>query len=311
MTATEVPLVVPKPRLFSTYVVRRIKQNKNFLCLTTGQTGSGKSYAMLAWAEELSAMLGTPFDISHVHFSVKDFLEALVTNDKPRGTVFILDEAGIAANSRKFMSVTNQALHFVAQSVRSYNNPIVLFTLPHAGFLDSGCRKLMHCQMETIGIDFVSKKVRVKPFLIQVNQREGYALHKYLRVRNPDTMKLSALKRLSFPHPSPELARAYESKKQAYLEGLYAELLAGLNEGKGKKDKDTGAVVLTDRQDEVLNLFKSGLNVSGAAEQLGMTIPQASSTKKALERHGFRFKPVKKGAYTTSYTVLEPEGGYV
>lgn len=59
------------------YIKNRIKQNKNFMCLITGQTGSGKSWSGLKICE----LLNDDFNIQRVVFKGKDLMMLINSGD--------------------------------------------------------------------------------------------------------------------------------------------------------------------------------------------------------------------------------------
>jgi ABC-type dipeptide/oligopeptide/nickel transport system ATPase component len=301
----ELSVIDKKPRKMVQYILRKVERNNSMSILITGATGSGKSYSALSLLEEIDST----FNIDRVVFTTEDLLKLVTSGSVPRGGAILYDEVGIGGNSRRFMSQTNQALNYLFQSVRSYNNPVICLTTPHAGFVDSAVRKLMHAHFESLGVDSRLKKCRVKPLLQQVSQRDGTLYRKYLRVRTSDG-RLLPLKRMGFSLPSLALRTAYEAKKRAYQDVLYRQLLSTVRTD--SPDEDAGPkAVLSPRQDDLISCFRDGLNVTASAERMGTSIGNVSQMKKSLEKKGFLFKPVKKGVQTAYYEVIEPSGGFV
>ena len=124
---------------------RRIRNNKNCLVIFTGDTGSGKSYGALRFAEKLDP----EFNEKRIVFTPDKFLE-IIRHDKElhSGNVIIFDEAGVGMASREWYSIQNKILSYVLQTFR-FKNLIVIFTVPDFTYIDSQARKLFHFYFET------------------------------------------------------------------------------------------------------------------------------------------------------------------
>lgn len=280
---------------FLAYVQKRIKENKNFLCSITGQTGSGKSYSALRLGEQLDP----DFSIDRVAFNPREFMRILESGRLKSGSVVVFDEAGVGMSHREWQSIGNRLINFVLQTFR-HRNYIVIFTTPHMGFIDAASRKLFHCHMETVGINKKEKVCRLKPLLLQINQRKGDTYFKYLRILIPG-QGLVPLKRLSVALPSKELRAAYEEKKTAYTSALNQEILQELEDRHAKK-----APKLTARQQEVVDLLGEGYTVDAVAESLGCQERAVYDHMAAIEKKGWQITAVKDGVRVLSYEVAPP-----
>lgn len=220
-----------KKGLFGDYVNQRIKKNKNFMCCITGPTGSGKTYSALSFAEKWD----DNFTANNIVFTPQEFIDLLNSNTLKKGSVIIADEFGVSMNSRNWQSVSNQVINYVLQTFRS-KNYIVLFTSPDFSFIDTAARKLFHCHMMTQGINHKQKFCSIKPYMLQINQRNGDIYYKYLRliIKGIGEKKLSEIE---VQLPSKQLIKEYESKKENFVDNLNNEILAKLNEKENKEEK--------------------------------------------------------------------------
>lgn len=218
------------------YVRLRLhKQNKNFIAAVCGPTGSGKSYSALRLAE----LIEPGFSVDQVCFTPQEFMELLNSGKLKRGSVIILDEAGVAANSRNFQSATNKALHFVAQTFRS-SNYCVIYCMPDFGFLDLGVRKLCHVILSTRGIDYKRKLVYVKPLMIENNPQTGKVYMKYPRYKpQPSSRRVIAITKLAVHKPNEALIEAYEARKMTFNKKLQADILRMLHQKENGVDDQT------------------------------------------------------------------------
>jgi len=189
---------------------RVYNQNKNWLCVVLGETGSGKSYCAMTIAE----LLDPEFNIDRVCFTPREFMNLLNSGGLKKGSAIILDEAGILLSSRNWYSVTNKLINYVLQSFR-HRNLFCLFTTPSISFLDSQARLLFHDQLEPIKIVKSENKVICKLKHMQVNVSKGKIYRKYhLEPKNV------VLHRFHIFLPSQKLIRDYEKKKEQYTREL-------------------------------------------------------------------------------------------
>lgn len=233
---------------------RRIKNNKNCLIIFTGDTGSGKSYAALRFAENLDP----EFNWKRVVFTPDKFLE-IIKYDKTlhSGNVIIFDEAGVGMASREWYSIQNKILSYVLQTFR-FKNLIVIFTVPDFTYIDSQARKLFHFYFETSRILRKQKVCRCKPFRISVSRRTGKVYYVYPRFKIDGTLfKLTAC---NFKMPSARLRKKYEKLKEVFADDLYLKGIDSLDKGtKG---------VLTPDQKLVYELLKVGLSYNNIAKRI-------------------------------------------
>ena len=74
------------------YILQRIRNNKNFLGFLSGPTGSGKSYCCLRIAEEVDP----DFTLERVVFNGIDLMNLVNSGKLKKGSVIIFEEAGVA-----------------------------------------------------------------------------------------------------------------------------------------------------------------------------------------------------------------------
>jgi len=123
---------------------RLVEQNRNFLVVFVGETGTGKSYSAIAMAE----MIDPDFTIEKVVYEPKDFLNLL---DKcGRGEVIVFDEAGVGIPAREWQSIQNKLMGYVLQTFR-YKNIGVFFTTPSLAFIDKQVKILTHFVVKVYG----------------------------------------------------------------------------------------------------------------------------------------------------------------
>tara|TARA_Y100000310_G_scaffold158454_1_gene157861 strand:+ start:122 stop:1009 length:888 start_codon:yes stop_codon:yes gene_type:complete len=207
---------------------RLLRNNKNWLAICCGDTGSGKSYSALALANAIS-----PRGITikrNVVFNPIQFMERVNNKaDLKKGDIIIFDEAGVGMSSREWYSVQNKLLGSILQTFRNLNLGVI-FTTPNLSFIDVQARKLFHNYMETSTIDYEKQIGYLRVYDIQHNSRLDktyYKTPKFTMGFNKIGMKHLGVKKLD-----DKLCKEYEKVKTEYTENLNQKALEQM--------KDTG-----------------------------------------------------------------------
>ncbi len=262
-----------------------VKQNKNFLCVITGPTGSGKSYASLSFAQ----VLDKKFTVEErVCFSAKELITLINSGTLSRGSVIIFEEAGVGISNREWQKNHVKLVGFLNQTQR-HRNYIIFFNTPDFGFIDAQNRKLFHMHLVTNGIDFERKLCRLDPYRIDTDQVTGKIERLPWFVHTNKQVIYAGL-------PSPELVKQYEKTKTAFTDALNKDIEEQLN-GKPK---------LTQRQDSILDMIKRQLPRRDIMEQLGINSNVLGQAMAALRKKGYGFSAFKTGHVVDYYEVSEP-----
>lgn len=259
------------------WAVWRVSNNKNAIIVINGATGSGKSWAGLRLGTDLAAGLGTTFTIANnVDFSFEGLLKKmdLPDNDKP-GTVFLFEEVGSVgggASFREWQSKSNAFFNSFLQTSRHLRQ-ILIMTTPQFTYLDASSRKLVHLQMNTHRIDYENKLCLLRPYILQVNNRDGKIYFKYLRYTN-NNIKYK-LQEYWCSLPPQELVDKYEIEKKKYTDHLRKTILGSYNVGKERKKQR----IINPKYS--VALLEKGFTILETAEALNISIPSVARHKKA------------------------------
>lgn len=262
---------------------RLLFQNKNWLGIICGETGSGKSYSALSLAHLISNRV-------HIVFTPLEFL-SLLNNDKlQKGDTIIFDEAGVGMSSREWYSVQNKLLGTVLQTFRNMN-VAVIFTTPNLSFIDVQARKLFHCYMDTAYLDYENEEAFLKVFDIQVNSRIDKIYYKRPKIIDDQTGGVYTMSHLVLDKPSQEVCEHYEELKSKYTKKLNEDALKELLEPKGKTTKkpdiDLNKVVskVKKSKDKYLKEYNQRVFIDTdlLRSDFGLSISQAKNVKKQVE----------------------------
>lgn len=266
---------------------RVMENNKNFIQITVGATGSGKSLTNLRQAELwYKNILKREFPIENVCFSPEAILERLSTNSLKRGDILIFEEAGTSQGSLDFQSSMAKIFNYVLQAFRSMN--IILFiNLPYLSMLNKNTRMLAHFLIDTIGVDKNTNQCRIKPFHLQVNQETGKVYKHYPKIMIDGCYEQIEL--LGYTLASEELRNKYEEKKSNFLRGL----ISGGLESMQNKDKKR----LTPFQCQMKGCLDRGIWRTGeVAKELGCSQRRISENLGFMEKKGYNIEEMRVNA---------------
>lgn len=284
-------LIKNKTNVFAHWIHDRV-MNKNLNCLIcfTGGTGSGKSYCSLKLAEVLAKKNNVEFNVDeHVCFKPKQFIKLINSGKLHRGSIIIIDEAGVAINSRKWQSLINSIINFVIQTFR-HRNYVLIMCVPYFDFIDAAVRKMFHSVVEMDKIDFKKGVAWCKPKVIQVNQRTGKTYYKWLRYKFSGE-PVCALDSVGFSLPEKETMQKYEEKKTEYTTDLNKNLEKDLDSEENKNPKE-----LTEIQKKILKLRNNfGLNGEDIGVVMRITQQAANSHLLACKSKGFIVNRARRG----------------
>lgn len=197
-------------------LIRRIHnrlhgQNKNWLCVICGDTGSGKTYTSI----RIAMTLNTTFDVgTHLVFTASEFMSLLNSGMLRKGDIIVFDEAGVGMSSRSWMTVQNKVLGSVLQTFRHLNLGVI-FTVPNLSFIDVQARRLFHNYFETLYIDHERQNAYLKVYDIKHNSMMGKTF--YIKPRFTDESgRTTSVEYLGVPNIPSLVSELYERRKQAY-----------------------------------------------------------------------------------------------
>ena len=267
------------------YMNRMMENNKNYLNVTTGATGSGKSYSCLRVAELWYAFyFKKEFPKENICFSVEDLIRRLNSGELKKGDVLVVEEIGVGANAKNFQSKTNKALQFILQSFRNLNI-IVLFNVPHFSFFDKTARMLMHSHFQTVKINKRKGICILKPYFLNISQQTGKIYTKWLRIKNHG--KVVKITRLNIAKPSQYLLDVYEDMKDRFVKTLIKGLEVSIAVDIQPKEQ---LKPMTPRQKAVFDYASQGKTTNEIAELMGLPAPTISHQKRYLRKKGYMWE---------------------
>lgn len=251
--------------------VNRVKRRNNSTNIRfTGDTGSGKSWSALAFAEKCAKLLGTKITQDNIYFSIRDVISKVAEEEPKPGTIFFVDEQQVGAGAKDHQSKKNKAYSAFLSTVRS-NRYIIITTLPFSDMEDKQLRRLFHVEIETQGINFSTSTVKTRPRYLEHSRVKDKTYRKRLVVVFSDKEGNRKARKLSFwdiSRPSQEIVDIYEPMKRSFKQKLYKKLNAELsdletaNEEKASPTAGAPDFVMNDLtpyQRRILELMQGGM----------------------------------------------------
>lgn len=275
------------------WIKRRILKNKNCIIIINGATGSGKTYAAIDLALQLSNDLETNFTIENnmaFHFSDLLLKTKLKGNDKP-GTVFVFEEVGSTqsgSSSREWQSKGNIFFFSFMQTSR-HKRQILIMTCPNFHYLEKGARELVHMQVSMVGMNQGAKESYGKPFILQVDPVRGKIYMKYLRFTFEG--RKTAFKKMTFNLPPPDILETYENYKTKFTSGLEKMIIDKTRAKEKNKPKITS--------EDVLALRKTGLTQQQTAKKLSVSL-------RTVQNYEYRLKEAEKKLIKKAVSIPHP-----
>ena len=279
---------------FNSYILQRIRNNKNFISAITGSTGSGKSWSALREGE----VLDPDFDIRNVVFTPQQFMDLVNEKTKKlhKGSVLVFDEIQVSMGHLDYQALQSKLLNYLFQTFRS-RNFILFLTSPHFKFINASLRKLFHCRMETVSINYKKQTTTIKPLLLQTNQESGEIYRKYLRVWTK-TSGVVPLKVLRVKKPSADLIKAYEKKKDEFITELNEGIAMDLERLEEKNRKS-----LTTQQKKIVRSLSEGKLIPDIAKGMNKTTSLIYRQIELIQKKQIKIIPIKVGRHVDRYVV--------
>lgn len=290
---------VPGESYWVSYIKKRIRNNLNFLGMTTGPTGGGKSFSGLSTAQELDPEFSVEqicFGLSQLMPIVKKYnnvdpnykpKEGQTPLHKRKYKVILFEETQTSVNKRDWQSKTNKMFLYLMSTFR-HQNIIVLFNSPYSDYFDGSTMKLIHAKFECKGWSKKTKKTYLRGKLLQYNDKlKKFYEHSLYVIENGKAHKFDGLWGVS--KASDDLIEPYEIAKANFTNKLndkIAKEFAKLDIEDDSNDFDTRKP-LTDRQKEVMECLAKGNTQLQAVEILGLANGTIAEHKKAAVKKGY------------------------
>ena len=286
---------------FARFILKRLKNNLNFMGLFFGETGSGKTWSAIS----LSQSIDPDFEVRQIAFDFKEMMSIINADwfKAKKKKIIVFDEPQISISNRTWQSLTNKLMNYLVSTFR-HQNIIVFFCCPYQDFLDSASMKLLHATLECVAIDKKKKLCIVKPLLPQYNSRmKKYYYHAVYVIRDGGA---EALRMVGIKKPTDELIKQYEQRKEMFTSALNKSIEEQLEQIDKPKAKERREIELTLNQEDIENCWKEGMfKQKDIAEKLGKVSSQICVSIKSMRKKGYSPRDYAK-THENSKNIINP-----
>lgn len=203
-------------------LLRRIvfQEHRNAFVIIAGKPQSGKSSLALKIALEVDP----DFDLEN-HFAIgqpSEFFRVLKVMPRKRGEVRVLDEAGVGASSRRFMSRENVNLSAIHQTEGVFGR-VTILVAPYVSLIDRHQRMMADLEITTLPRDVKNNKIRFKAEMVQHNAKLGKTYYHGLRAVFPDGRR-RRVKSWKYSMPPADRLERYHERANAFKAELTKQL---------------------------------------------------------------------------------------
>ena len=157
------------------------KYNQHDTAIIVGDKGSGKSWAAIRIAYEVSVEVakikgGKPddyFTFENIAIITKDEVLRVLKTRMNQYSVVIFDDIGVGWSNRDFATKFNKVMNGIYQTFRT-RNVFLIMTVPDPTYIDKLPRLMLHYQMEVVDSyfhkGFVEVKVKESKKIIHMNK---------------------------------------------------------------------------------------------------------------------------------------------
>lgn len=237
------------------------KHNKDIKLILVGPQGSGKShtsiYIAIRVAEEIALILGGtwedyfPRDLSHVYIGDPE-AHADALKHLKKHSIYILDDAGVSLNARKFMTSYNQSLNDIFQTVRT-DNCLIIINAPDTFLVDNVPRNIFSRYGE-ISESMHSQGINlVKIFQMERKFRSGETHFHYYQFGNDQVVRWIAR---AIPE---DMTAIYEKRRDEATQAIKANAGGKAAKGSGEDGRAKSITEGLDRYESVImEVIKNG-----------------------------------------------------
>jgi hypothetical protein len=201
-----------KEHPFIKWIDKKVHKEKgNCVVMIDGWPGSGKSYAAL----DLCKTFDPKFNIDYVAFTLLDVMKILkeCATTGERGRAIMLDEAGVAGNSKRFMAKESQMYEEILRMMRFLGNLFVT-TSPNFGDYLKSARQLADVRIifeKSQKLVLAKKKgyTFAELRMLSFGKYDGKVYSSRLRISPSEEIAS-----IRFDMPPKELVKSYENAKQ-------------------------------------------------------------------------------------------------
>lgn len=284
-TATPPESVRGRPILRRKVWDRVHRDDKNYMCIVCGETGSGKSEFGLRLCE----VLDPNFSADQVAFTLEKFMELVEDRSYSEGSAILFDEVGVALDAATHYDENQLKINRILQTWREQNR-ILVMTAPHIHLIQKKSRGLLHGQFDMKGInhDFQMSTAFYRNF--SQNTDDGEVWKKNPRLRDPEDHQTKQFQTVSLFKPSPEVVDPYQERKISFNDELNQQVREEVTPEveDAMEPKDVAMAIVDGQLEQYVSVHsqnkKAYINSNLIRSDFGISQNDAKAVKDLLQR---------------------------
>jgi len=265
--------------ILTDYAKAKVRSDEMCLIAVLGRVGRGKSFTALRIGHDCDEN----FNIDYLAMSPVEFQHIIHNVKPPKYSTIIFDEAGVAANNRRWYSQINKALvsSFEVMRIRNY---VVILTLPVLKHLDSQIRNFIDVEVK------VQEKTRLDGLMVtkgswkfnEVNESSGKTYLKWKKLKSD--IGFGVVNGAYWYHPPMKLGNQYKLKSIPLKEKMLAD---SMSEIKAEGD----FTHLNDHQREVFDDYTAKkMTQTEIAAKHNISQPRVAQILKKVKSEGYKIE---------------------
>lgn len=274
------------------WIKKRPKMNKNLIASYFGETGNGKSMALLytSWKidPEFNPKQQVAFRFVELMRIINNFNDKNHPLSKKEYKIIGFDDCQTEISAREWQSKINRIFNYLISTFR-HQNFILLMSSPYADFLDSSSMKLMHLQFECKGWNKKTKKSKLRPLFLEYNSRQKKFYYHSLFVLRKS--KLKKMINWIIGLPPQEMIDNYEECKNKFTQELNAKITRELEEM--EHEKDTRKELTEAQRKVMLCIAEHKGNMKEVAKKLDISLATVYDHKNLSKKKGYTWQEME------------------
>jgi len=257
-------LEYPESEVLLKHIDNKIKKKRDWKCLFSGGTGTGKSYSGLRLGELwYKRHFGEEMPFEHIVSNLDEAI-LLTKKIKRKGEFILIEEVSVSAGSRDSQTTLNKEWNRFLDICR-IKQLVICMNSPHISYIDKHIRMSLDCWVDFKHVDFKRKISVGRPLWLQTSPHkdEPYK-HKYENDEGEEVTQCY------FKKPSDYLAKRYDESKDKFTDDMLDEIAQRMANARTKKMRDLGHKFLSKREQQTYELWIRGYDSNEGAKKLGI-----------------------------------------
>lgn len=261
-------------------------EKRNSVFCIGGRPGTGKSYSTATILKSIDPT----FHVNRVFYSVEEVAKFVSSNPK-RGSAFMLDEAGVAINYRRWYNKENEKMMDMLQTWR-HKGLVCAMIAPSKKLLDKVSHDFFDFIFDTEKVYHSQGFTKIRVVVPELNRLIDKLYQKYPQVSvKLGEFRRAKIKSIYVGHPGRNFSVPYEKMKKAFTSQLNEKNYNDLEGTNSKVDEDQTVKRLSFQQEKAYKLLWQGKNRTEIAKEMNISIGSIATLLRNARLKGHPLPP--------------------